>query len=137
MKKLLLLSMVFIFGVSAYAQTDSTKWNKTIPSLSNTQDSTFDNFPDGYVKQDGKMMSLTDGELALMKSDVTLANGTLITSAGNYKLIAGTTTSFKEGSHIDMLGKITPAKNYKGIEEMEVNNKDMFLIPDSTKTKNN
>jgi len=137
MKKLILLSAAFIISVSAYAQNDSTNWNKTNPQLGNNQDSTFNDFADGYVKKDGKMMSLTNGELEPMDSDVTLSNGTLITSTGNYKLAAGTTTSFKEGSHIDMRGKITPSKNFKGIEDMETNNKDMFLIPDSTKIKNN
>lgn len=137
MKKLLLLSAVFIISVSAYAQTDSSNWNKTTPVLGDNQDSTFNDFADGYVKKDGKMMSLKNGELEPMESDVTLSNGTLITSQGDYKLASGTTTSFKEGSHIDMLGKITPAKNYRGIEDMETNNKDMFLIPDSTRIKNN
>lgn len=132
MKKLLMLSIVLVFAASAFAQTDSTKWDKSKQELNNS-DSTFTDMADGYVKKDGQMMSLKDGELEVMKSDITLSNGTLVTSTGNYKLVAGTTTTLKEGSHIDMLGKITLKRDVKINEENEQNDNDGFMMPDGIK----
>lgn len=132
MKKLLMLSIVLVFAASAFAQTDSTKWDKSKQELNNS-DSTFSDMADGYVKKDGQMMSLKDGELEVMKSDITLSNGTLVTSTGNYKLVAGTTTTLKEGSHIDMLGKITLKRDVKINEENEQNDNDGFMMPDGIK----
>lgn len=144
MKKLLMLSFVFAISVSAYAQTDSTRWDKNKQNQQgqwdqkdqqgmNHSDSTFSNMADGFVKKDGQMMSLKDGELKVMESDTTLSNGTLITSTGNYKLAAGNTTPFTEGSHIDIFGKITPKRETRINEEEDQNDNDGFMMPDGDK----
>ena len=132
MKKLLMLSFVFAISASAYAQTDSTRWDKS-KQESTVSDSTFSDMADGFVKKDGRMMSLKDGELKVMESDTTLSNGTLITSTGNYKLVAGNTTPFMEGSHIDMFGKITPKRETRINEENDQNDNDGFMMPDGNK----
>jgi hypothetical protein len=70
----------------------------------------YDQLSDGYVFLNGKMQVVKNGIATPVVRDITLSNGTIIMSDGNYLKNGGSKTMFKEGEHMDMSGKIIPLK---------------------------
>ncbi|MCC5929960.1 MAG: hypothetical protein JJU28_11995 [Cyclobacteriaceae bacterium] len=127
MKKLLLVIATGLITFGVFAQTDSTerKWNQT--EKDDFSYSEYQNHPDGFVFQNGKMLKIKDGNISQLEEDATLTNGTVIMSNGIYAIKEGTKMRFKEGEHMDMSGKMVQTidsrnidghlkpKNYEGI----------------------
>lgn len=85
--------------------------------------------PDGVMMQNGKMMKVKNGQSSSLDNDFTMSNGTKIMSDGTCIKKDGTKITMKEGQHMDMSGNVLPAKMDK--------DKNMYLVPDSTKKKDN
>lgn len=101
------------------------------------QGSKSQNYPDGYLYQNGKVVLVTNGETTPVDEDITLTNGTVITSNGNYTVKGGTITKFKEGEHMDLSGKIVQRTKVRGIDGKEKPNKSLHPLRDSTNNKPN
>lgn len=129
MKKVLLAITAILITAGAYAQSDSTNKKMTPPDFNNNNDGMNQNYimqndrdstmnnknmnnihADGYMMQNGKMMTVKDGKMTMMEKDITLANGTMVMSNGSYMKKGGTKMMFKEGEHMDMMGKMVPMK---------------------------
>ena len=62
---------------------------------------------DGVVMQDGKMMMMKDGKpTSPMTTDVTMSDGTIVTTDGTVKRKDGTETRMRNGQMMMMDGKI-------------------------------
>ena len=61
---------------------------------------------DYVLMKDGKMHLVKGGNITSLENDLTLANGTTISTAGAVKTSDGTTMQLKEGEKIDMDGKM-------------------------------
>ena len=146
MKKLILVFAVIAITAGAYAQTDSTSIKVSQPDINNTdedinqdwdvnngQNQTVHNNPidksnpDGVMMQNGKTMMVKNGKMTILDHEMTMSNGTKITSDGNYIKKDGTKKMMKEGQHIDNSGNITTIKTNK--------DKELQLVPDSTMNK--
>lgn len=61
---------------------------------------------DYVLMKDGKMHLVKGGNITSLVNDLTLPNGTTISTTGTVKSSEGTTLQLKEGEKIDMDGKI-------------------------------
>jgi hypothetical protein len=133
MKKLFLGLAAIAMTVGAYAQSDVTPGKTNPQDVNRSQKQTYQNdpidktHPDGVVMQDGKLMKVTNGQLVALDQDLTLSNGTKIMRDGTLVKEDGTRTLLEEGQHLDMMGNLTPAEEHK--------DRNMYLVPDSTKNK--
>jgi len=100
MKKVLLLMLLSATAVGASAQNDKGQLN-----TQKEQDSSKDKHPDGFMLKDGKMVVVKNGKIAPMEQEYTLSNGTRILQNGNYIKNDGTELHFREGDHMDMMGR--------------------------------
>ncbi len=80
---------------------------------------------DGVVMQDGKLMMVKNGKRTTLDHEMTMTNGTKITTDGNYTKKDGTTMKWKEGEHMDMSGNMNTENTKK--------DRNMYLVPDSTR----
>ena len=94
------------------------------------------NYSNGYLFQNGRMLKIENGNSTPVDKDITLDNGTIITSRGDYTKRGGTKTRFNEGDHIDRTGKIVAGKSARNIDG-DKSNKNMYLLNDSTNNKKN
>jgi hypothetical protein len=107
MKKLILLTLAAIVTVGSYAQSGKTDQPAKRTEGKTIQDSK-DKHPDGYMLQNGKMVVIKDGKFSNLNEDFTLSNGTVIKTDGTYVRKGGTAIKFKEGEHMDSMGKFVP-----------------------------
>src|SRR5665647_1828043 len=134
MKKLILVFIAIAITAGAYAQAGSTNRKMSPQDLNNTQKQNLQNnpvdkpHPDGVMMQNGKMMMVKNGQMTSLDHDMTMSNGTKIKSDGTCIKKDGTKKMMKEGQHMDMSGNMIPMKTNK--------DKNMYLVPDSTKKKN-
>ncbi|MBL0052574.1 MAG: hypothetical protein IPP29_14230 [Bacteroidetes bacterium] len=99
-------------SIQKYKMENNRMPNRTIPNDPDTmmkQAGTVIH-PDGYMMLNGKMMVVKNGELSTMEKDVTLTDGTIIMKSGYYMKKGETKLMFKEGEHIDTMGKTMPKK---------------------------
>ena len=133
MKKLILVFVAIAITAGAYAQDGSTNRKMSPQDLNNTQKQNLQNNPvdkpnpDGVMMQNGKMMMVKNGQMTSLDHDMTMSNGTKIKSDGTCIKKDGTKKMMKEGQHMDMSGNMIPMKTNK--------DKNMYLVPDSTKKK--
>lgn len=113
MKKAILLILVAILSVGAYAQSDSTSKILKPVVLYDKSDSSFNVLEDGYILKDRRMMTVKNNIFTIMDKDITLSNGTVVKRHGSYTEIGGTKILFKEGDFIDLHGVYFPMKQYK------------------------
>jgi hypothetical protein len=115
MKKIILICGAIVLSLGSFVQTNPTinrmkKDTTTIDKNNIKTDQTIRNQPVGalytnYVTmKDGKMMTMQYGKLTVMKSDISLNNGTKIMSDGTLISKDGTKTIIKEGDYIDISG---------------------------------
>lgn len=109
---------------------------------------------DGVMMRSGHVIMVKDGHETRMDREITLDNGTRITSNGTVVTKDGTESKLKEGQHMDMSGMIVPMQkgksrtgttpsdrsmehdNMKDHEKTKTSkNKRMYLVPDSTVKK--
>lgn len=81
--------------------------------------------PDGVMMQNGKIMKVKNGQMTRLDHDMTMTNGTRIMSDGTCTKKDGSKVMLKEGQHMDMSGNMVPMKTST--------NKNMYLVPDSTR----
>ena len=113
MKKAILLILVAVLSISAYAQSDSTVIILKPVVINHYSDSWFEVLEDGYILKDRKMMAVKNEIFTTMDKDITLSNGTVVKSSGSYTEIGGTKILFKEGDFMDLQGVYFPMKQYK------------------------
>jgi hypothetical protein len=143
MKKLILVFAVVAITAGAYAQADSTDRKMSPSDINNTDDGLNQNqdlnnthnqkvqnnpvdklHPDGVMMQNGKMMTVKNGQMTILDRDITMSNGTKVMSDGTYIKKEGTKSVLKEGQHMDMSGNLIPMKTTK--------EKNLSQDPDST-----
>lgn len=120
MKKLSLVITAVCLSIGVYAQTDTTGTprdmnNSKMPpqtqenSATGTKSQTMiRQHPDGYMLKSGKVVMIKDGKVTTIDKDITLENGTTITTNGSILQMDGTKATLKEGEHIDLTGKMIP-----------------------------
>lgn len=103
-RNLLLACGFGLLSLGASAQeTQAQKEKAQIEQLQN---------PKNYLTlQDGKMMIAKDGKLMSMERDVTLSNGTAISTAGKVTTKDGKSFQLKNADVMDMNGILTNAAN--------------------------
>lgn len=129
MKRLVIYALVLI-SLGAYARNVSTAGNmKSEESMKNAMVAAAVT-TDGFMLKDGKMVTVTNGKLTAMESDVTLPNGTVVMSTGYFMKKDGLKTELKEGELIDMNGKLVKADDAADPKTSTDKN-----VNDSTKSK--
>lgn len=101
MKILSLLVIAFAISFSASAQNMDTTHHRTHHQYSKTNMN-----HERYIMKDGKLMSDKNGTKTDVTNDVTLSNGTTITTDGKVTWKSGKTQTLQNGEMIDMNGKI-------------------------------
>jgi len=133
MKKIILVFVAIAITAGAYAQNDSTNKKMNMHDRNNRQNqdiqnSSFDkSHTDGVMMQNGKVMQMKNGQTTTLSKEVTLSNGTKITTDGTCIKKDGSKMMLKEGQHMDMSGNMIPMKTNK--------DKNMYVVPDSIKEK--
>ena len=111
MKNISLLLFAILLSFGAMAQvTDSTMNNNNDATMNNSntkvdgdETKTVNEF---YAFKDGKLIKVKNKVKTEQKDNVTLSNGTQISSTGTIQYSDGTTATLKEGEWIDDNGKI-------------------------------
>lgn len=95
---LLIVAFALSFSVSAQTSNDTTH----AKSQSGYHHANHEN----YVFKDGKLMQWKDGKENAMTQDVTLSNGTMISTDGKVTWKDGKSQTLTDGQMVDMNGKI-------------------------------
>lgn len=140
MKKILLAITALLITVGGYAQTYQKR--STTTQDTTTQDTTAyqsnnKKHADGFMMKNGKMMSVKNQKITLLKNDTTLSNGTIVMSNGNYLKKGGTKIMLKEGQHMDLTGKIILMSDSDDQVKRMEKDKKMYLVEDSIRNKKN
>ncbi|HKR02996.1 MAG TPA: DUF6799 domain-containing protein [Bacteroidia bacterium] len=158
MKKIFLAVAAVAISISAFAQSDSSgnrmnqhdiinktnqdgnnpnttrsghDMNSQDPNVQNNRDSLMSHQPvrksqpDGYRMQNGKIMMSKNGRMTTMDKEMTFSDGSILMSDGTIIRKDGTKLMIKDGEYVDLTGKVVKSDR----------NKDMYLVPDSTKNK--
>lgn len=104
-KYLLILGVTLLVSGYTYATETDTSGMSNTSAVSQAAPMT-----DHVTMRDGKMILTKDGFMSLMKSDMTMSNGTVVKIDGTYRLKDGTYSWLKDGEQMDMDGKITKPK---------------------------
>ena len=107
MKKIFFTIAAIIITCGVFAQNDSV--NKKVNPGKTTAQKQY-RHPNGYMMKDGKLMMVKEGNMTLVQKDITLSNGTLIMSDGNYMEKGKSKMKLNDGDHIDMNGNMVPMK---------------------------
>ena len=99
MKKLLVLFIAFTFTCGMYAQDGEMQ--KDMPAKAH------------IMMKEGKLWVMKDGKTMMMEKDMTMSNGTMVSTAGNVTMINGKTMMMKNGDSIDMDGMMMKHKMSK------------------------
>ena len=91
-------------------QNNRSKQNNQNQSDSTANDRKMKNYADGLVMKDGKMWLVKYKKMTMLVNTMTMENGTSVMSDGSYMKKDGSRMMFREGEHMDMMGKITPNK---------------------------
>ena len=107
MKNLGLLILAFAFSYGASAEINSAT------SQQNTNVVYSQKHHEGYFLKDGKLMMMKDGTTSAVTQDVTLTNGTTVTTDGKVTWKDGKSQTLTEKDWVDMNGKIHEKKSMK------------------------
>ena len=99
MKKVVVFFAAMLLTAGIYAQDSTSRKPEKTEQNDKSQ-------RDCVVMKDGKMMVLKAGKWANLKKNITLDNGTVISSDGSVKLKTGESTTLKEGQGFYMDGKM-------------------------------
>lgn len=113
MKRIFLSVFAVAFSIGAFAQEtivpkDTLKAEQQAQSL-NVQNAT----QQAYIMQDGKMYQYNNGVKSELNNNVTLSNGTVVTSTGSVKKADGTTEVLKNNQYVDPVGNIAEWNDQK------------------------
>jgi hypothetical protein len=139
MKSISLLIFVFLLSWSAMAQinTDSTNgsMNKNNATMNNRDSKSVHEF---YAMRNGKLVKIKNKIKTDQTDNVTLDDGTIISSNGQVQHKDGTTEMLKEGEWIDDSGKIHEGRMNQGNHMNHMNmNQNKNWKSDKGKMKNN
>ena len=101
MKKLVMLATATAFSFGVMAQDNKMKDSKM-------QESKMEK--DHVGMHDGKMMVMKGGKKMPMDKDMTMSNGTTVSTTGMVKMKDGKTMQMKNGDRIDMEGNMMEKK---------------------------
>ncbi len=107
MQKLMLMIAVMMCSLGSFAQTKTDTTG--MPREMGKQKM----HPNGVMMQDGKMMSIKDGNMTLMTEEATMPNGVKVMTDGTYTDANGNSMALKEGQHMYMSGKVKYMKTKK------------------------
>lgn len=121
MKRIFLSVFAIALSVGAFAQEttapkDTVKVEQQAPADQPAQAQTQDaatTAQQAYVMQDGKVYQYNNGAKSELSENVTLSNGTVITSTGTVTKSDGTTETLKDGQYVDPAGNIAEWKDQK------------------------
>lgn len=125
-KKALLAVAVVAISTSVFAQNNDPNNKRQDIKNKSTLDKNYNQNPDiydrsdGYIMKNGKIMMIKNGQLTQLDKDVTLSNGTFIGKDGTYLIKGGTKTTFREGEHMDLMGKINQMDKTKNHNKSEM-----------------
>ena len=121
----IMIAAITVLSYSANAQQDTTRRKvnpvKTQKEVENRKDTMVlqknDNMQhnmksDHIMMQNGKMVMMKDGKTMPVNKEITLKNGTVIMTNGQYKGKDGNIMMMKEGDMMDMDGKMMTPKKY-------------------------
>lgn len=100
MKKIFIIILSVFISVGVVAQE----------KMAAMQDLKMKQTKDHVMMKDGKMMLIKDGKMVMMYEDMTMANGTVVSSDGTIKTKGGKTRMLLNGDIVDMKGKVTSKK---------------------------
>ena len=136
MKNAILTITAVAISAIAHAQTDSTnRMNNDLNnnksghdmnsgSNQNQNNHTMNNSSsDGYRLQNGKVMMSKNGQMTAMDKEMTFSDGSRLRSDGTIMRKDGSRLIIKDGEYVDLTGKLVKSDK----------NKDMYLVPDSSK----
>lgn len=106
MKKVVIALVICVLSTGAFAEgfiPEQTAVAATQYSISQAKD--------GYLMQDGKMYVVKNGEAAQMAENVTLENGTVVTTEGKVTPKEGEAVTLKDGQYVDLQGNIKTWEN--------------------------
>jgi len=129
MKNLSLLVFALVICCSVSAQTSDTT---TMHRKHQNEYSQSANHP-RYEMQDGRLVMYSHGVKNTVIKDVTLPNGTTITTDGKVTWKDGKTQTLQDGESIGMNGKIHMRNNMKNGNHEKMNHHHMKNKADSTK----
>ena len=75
---------------------------------------------DCIMMEDGKMIVYKNGKSSKMESDMTLSNGTMVSTDGSVKLKNGKTVMLKNGESIGLNGKMMHSKMKKRMKDSKM-----------------
>lgn len=105
MKKLLLVLIAFTFSLGAMAQTGKMQDNKMQKEKMHGKDH--------IMMTDGKMMMKKDGKKMAMDKEMTMSDGTIVTTQGKVTMKNGQTMMMKNGDKMDMDGMMMKKEHSK------------------------
>lgn len=109
MKKLTVLFTFILFAIALQAQNNSGD----LSLVAQTLDQGKMNKKDCVMMKNGKMLMMKDGKTIDMNGDVTLNDGSVVSTNGTVKMKDGTTKMLKNGDSVDMNG------NWERMDKMD------------------
>ena len=119
MKRIFLSVFAIALAIGAFAQEttapkDTVKAEQQAPAEQQAQSLDVQNATQqAYIMQDGKMYQYNNGVKSELSDNVTLSNGTVITSTGTVKKADGTTEALKNNQYVDPVGNIAEWNDQK------------------------
>jgi D-lyxose ketol-isomerase len=108
MKKLLILSAVFIMSAGAtFAQDNMSAKQDHMSKMHKTM-------KDCVMMKDGKMWMMKGGKSMEMTQTMTMSNGTMVMADGSVKTKDGKTMMMKDGESMSMSGKMKKMMKKEG-----------------------
>lgn len=95
-----------LFTISAIAQTEQKSTTTTKQSTTTTTDKSTMKGHESYMMKDGTLMHCVGDKTETQKTNVTLKNGTRITTTGEVITSDGKTSALANGQCVDMKGMV-------------------------------
>lgn len=103
---LLILAIALSFSASAQTKTESNSQKMSSSHMNHSK-------WEAYMIKDGKLMLMKDGKESAVAQNVTLTNGTIISTDGKVTWKDGKSETLKSNQWIGMNGKIHEKKDMK------------------------
>ena len=107
MKNLSLLILAVAFSYGASAEINSATSQQNVNQVYSQK------HHEGYFLKDGKLMMMKDGTTSAVTQDVTLTDGTTISTDGKVTWKDGKSQTLTDSNWVDMSGKIHEKKGMK------------------------
>ena len=117
MKKMIGLLLFAFIALSSNAQD---KMNNKMDKMDDKMGKMQNKMSDCIKMEDGKMMVYKNGKSGMMETDMTLSNGTMVSTDGTVKLKNGKTVMLKNGESIGLNGKMMHSKMKKEMKDSKL-----------------